>query len=311
MSRYVIKRLLLMIPILLGVSFLIFGIMAMTPGNPAEILLGDAATDEQVQIMNEELGYNKPFIQRYGIYIKDITTKFDFGNSYRTGISVTKEIVSRAPVSLRIAIFSMIGACLIGIPIGVLSAVKQYTLVDTIPTFMALILAALPAFWLGMLLLFLFALILGWVPAGGIGSWKHYVLPVITLSLPHGATILRYTRSSMLETIREDYIRTARAKGVNERTVIWKHALKNALLPVVTVIGISFAGLLGGAVSVETLFSIPGIGRTLVEAIKMKDLPVVMGLTLFLSFASAFIVLAVDIIYAFIDPRIKAKYESK
>lgn len=311
MSNYILRRLLLMLPILLGVSFIIFGIMSITPGNPAEILLGDAATDEQVERLSKELGYDKPFLVRYGIYIKDLATRFDFGRSYRTQIPVSQEIGERAPISLKLALFSLIGASFIGIPIGVLSAVKQHSLVDTVPTFIALILAALPAFWLGMLLLFQFALILGWVPAGGIGSWRHYVLPVFTLSLPHGAVILRYTRSSMLETIREDYIRTARAKGVSERNVIWKHALKNALLPVVTVMGISFAGLIGGAVSVETLFSIPGLGRTLVEAVKMKDLPLVLGLTLFMSFASAFIVLAVDVLYGFIDPRIKAKYEAR
>lgn len=311
MLKYIVKRLILVIPILLGVSFLIFSIMALTPGNPAQILLGDAATEEQVEALSKELGYDKPFLQRYFTYIKGISTKFDFGNSHRTGIPVLEEIISRASVSFVIASLAIIGACLIGIPIGILSAVKQYTLLDTMPTFLALILAALPAFWLGMLLLFLFALVLGVLPGGGIGTWKHYVLPVFTLSLPHGAMILRYTRSSMLETIREDYIRTARAKGVSERNVIWKHALKNALLPVVTVMGISFISLLGGAVSVETLFSIPGLGRTLVESVKMKDLPLVMGLTLFVSFASAFIVLLVDIIYSFIDPRIKARYTDK
>lgn len=310
MWRYVGKRLLLMIPILIGVSFLIFGIMNLTPGDPATVMLGDAATPEAIEQLNIEYGFDKPFLVRYVNYIKDIVTKFDFGRSFRTKVLVTDEIKARFPVSLKNAIMSMIFACVVGIPIGVLSAVKQHTLLDTIPTFMSLILASMPAFWFGMLMLLIFSLKLRVLPAGGIGTWKHYVLPVVTLGLSHAATIMRYTRSSMLETIREDYIRTARAKGVSERNVIWKHALKNALLPVVTIIGINFAGLLGGAVSTETLYSLPGTGRTLVESIKMKDLPVVLGLTLFLSFVSSFIVLFVDIIYAFIDPRIRAQYES-
>lgn len=310
MLKYILRRLLLMIPILLGVSFIIFGIMHLTPGEPAQILLGDAATTEQVAALTKELGYDRPFLEQYFTYIKDIITKFDFGNSFRTGIPVTQEIVDRSAISIRTSILAMIGASLIGIPIGILSAVKQHSLLDTMPTFLALILASLPAFWLGMILLYIFALRLGWLPAGGVDTIAHYVLPVFTLSLPHGAVILRYTRSSMLEIIRADYIRTARAKGASEKKVIWKHALKNALLPVITVMGISFASVLGNAVSVETLFSIPGLGRTLVEAVRMKDLPLVMGLTLFLSLANAFIVLTVDILYAFIDPRIKAKYQS-
>lgn len=308
MLRYIARRVVLMIPILLGVSFIIFTIMSLTPGDPATILLGPAATQEQVAKLNAELGYDKPFMVRYIKYITDIITKFDFGFSYRTRELVRNEILKRAPISLRISIGGIILVCGIGIPIGVLSAVKQDSLLDTLPSVIALILAAVPGFWLGMIMLYYVSLKLGWLPAGGIGSWQHFVSPTISLALPNSAIVLRYTRSSMLETIRQDYVRTARAKGVSERTIIWKHALKNALLPVITVTGVQFLAMLGGAISTETLYSLPGIGRTLVEAIRMKDTPVVMGLTLFLAVVCSVLVLIIDVIYGVIDPRIKAKY---
>jgi peptide/nickel transport system permease protein len=199
-------------------------------------------------------------------------------------------------------------ASVIGIPIGVLSAVKQYSLLDTVPTVISLFMAALPGFWLGMMMMYFFSLKLGWLPSNGVGSWQHFILPVVSLGLPYAAQELRFTRSSMLETIRQDYVRTARAKGANERLVIWKHALKNALLPVITVTGGNFGVLLGGAVVTESLFNIPGLGSLIITSIKIKDVPTVMGATLILAFIFSLILLGVDLLYAAVDPRIKAKY---
>jgi peptide/nickel transport system permease protein len=305
------NRLFLMIPVLLGVSLVIFAIMSLTPGDPATILLGEGATPDQVAALNKEFGYDKPFFQRYFDYIYGIVTRFDFGRSFRTRVPVTQEIVARAPISIRLGIWAIIVASMVGIPLGVLSAVKQYTLWDTIPSILALTLAAMPGFWVGMLLLYYLSLVAGWLPAAGIGTWRHYISPVICLALPEAAILLRYTRSSMLETIRQDYVRTVRAKGAPERDVIWGHAMKNALLPIVTIIGVDFTLMIGNAIATETLYSIPGLGRTLIEAIRMKDMPVVMGLTLVFAGICSIVVLAVDLIYAFIDPRIKANYSRR
>jgi peptide/nickel transport system permease protein len=308
MYRYVLKRLLLMIPIILGVSFIIFSILAITPGDPASIILGSGALQEDIDKLNDQLGYNLPFIQRYLKYLYDAVFRFDFGISYATKLPVFKEVIAKAPISLTIAFNAILCAACIGIPIGVLSAVKQYSLLDTVPTFIAMFLASVPAFWLGMMLLLFFSLRLGWLPTNGIATWKHFVLPMFALGLPYAAQQLRFTRSSMLETIRQDYIRTARAKGASERAVIWTHAMKNALLPVVTIIGVNFSVLLGGAIVTETLFGIPGLGSYIVNGIKMKDVPVVMAGTMLLAVMFSFIMLLVDLLYAFIDPRIKAKY---
>ena len=311
MYRYVIKRLLLIIPVVLGVSFVIFSILAMVPGDPASMILGAGVTQEEVDQLNHELGYDRPFLVRYFSYLYDAIFHFDFGTSYATRQEVFPEVMAKAPISFSIAMNAIIFAGVVGIPIGVLSAVKQYSLLDTIPTFIALFLAAAPAFWVGMLLMILFSLKLGWLPTGGVETWKGYVLPMLALGLMYAAQQLRFTRSSMLETIRQDYIRTARAKGAAERTVIWKHAMKNALMPVITIIGVNFGGLLGGAIVTETLFSIPGLGTYIVNGIKQKDVPVVMAGTMCLAVMFAGIMLCVDLLYAFVDPRIKAKYSGR
>ncbi len=311
MLKFTLKRILLIIPVLLGVSFIIFFIMDLTPGDPATILLGEAATPEQIAELNAQLGYDKPFFIRYTDYMKNLIFKFDMGTSYRTRANVSDEVFSRLPVSLKLASMSIIVAISVGIPLGILSAVKQYSLFDTIPTIMALALASMPVFWVGMLLMWGFALKLGWFPAGGAGTWRHFVLPVAGSGLGGAASLLRYTRSSMLETIRQDYITTARAKGAKERVVIWGHALKNALLPIITVAGLNFLGVMGNSITTETLFTLPGIGSQLVNSIRMQDVPMVMGGVLTYSFFCAVIILIVDILYAFADPRIKAKYTKK
>lgn len=308
MRRYTIKRLLLIIPILIGVSFIVFWILSMTPGDPATSILGSSATQEQIDALNHELGYDKPIIIRYADYMYNLVFKMDMGESYRSGTPVWGEIMKKAAVSIRIAVNGMLCATIIGIPLGILSAVKQYSFLDFASTTLSMILAAIPSFWLGMLLMYYFALKLGWFPSNGIDTWRHYILPMFAIGLPYAAYELRFTRSTMLEAIRQDYVRTCRAKGGEERVVIWKHALKNALLPVITVTGNNFGGLLGGAMITETVYSIPGLGVMLVNAIKTKDIPIAMGTTLFLAGFFCLIMVVVDLLYALVDPRIKAKY---
>lgn len=307
MPKYILKRLLLTIPVLLGAVFIVFSIMSLTPGDPGTLILGVTAKPEDIAALNAEFGYDQPFVIRFFNYIKDIVLHFDFGNSYRTRTPVFTEILARFPTTFKLALFSMALSSIIGIALGILSAVRQYSFTDSFLTVIAMFFAAIPGFWLGLMLMLLFSLKLGWLPASGIETWKHFVLPTVTLSLGGAAGLLRLTRSTMLETIRQDYIRTARAKGAGERTVIWRHALKNALLPVITSLGMNFGSSLGGAIIIETVFGMPGLGTHIVNAIRQKDVPVVLASTLFLAVLFCLIMLIVDILYAFIDPRIRSK----
>lgn len=308
MLNYALKRILLIIPTLLGVVLIIFLIMSLTPGDPASIILSGNVTQEQIDALNHELGYDQPVVVQFGNFVKNIVLHFDFGTSYQTKKPVINEILKRFPTTVTLAVSAMIMSALIGISLGVLSAVKQYSLLDTSMTVACMLLAAIPAFWLGMVMILNFGLKMKILPVMGVSTWKGFVMPTITLSLVQGSAIMRLMRTTMLETIRADYIRTARAKGAPERSVIWSHALNNALLPVITVIGSNFGALLGGAVVCETVFTIPGLGSYLVNAIRMKDTPVATGCTLFIAAMFCFVVLLVDILYAFIDPRVKAKY---
>jgi len=282
--------------------------MELTPGTPGRAILGPQATQEQVDRLNEDIGFNRPFLVRFASYVSD-ALRGDFGVSYRTRRPVFEEIFARFPTTLSLALLGVVGAAMIGIPLGVLSAVKQYSIVDTISTFSALLLAAIPVFWFGMMLVLFFSLELGWLPASGIGTWRHYVLPAVTLFLPSAASILRMTRTTMLETIRQDYVRTAKAKGASPKRIIWYHALKNALLPVVTNLGMTFGFLLGGAVLTEAVFALPGLGTFIVSSIRSMDIAIVMGSIVFLAFLFCVILLVVDLIYAFLDPRIRAQYK--
>ncbi len=309
MTKYVAKRLLLLIPILIGVAFIIFTIMNLTPGDPAVRILGPDSTLEARQQLRDQLGLNLPFWQRFFDYIAKIFTQLDFGNSYRTGKPVFDEIFNRLPVSIKVAFLGMILATVMGLPLGVYSAVKQYSPADGFLRVASTILVAMPTFWLAMLLILIFALYLGWLPSGGVATWQSYILPTITVGVPYGSKILRMTRSTMLEEIRQDYVRTARSKGVPDKVVTYKHALKNALLPVITTIGSSFGAILGGSVIAESVFNLPGLGSLIVLSIKAKDTPSVLASVLLLAFFFAVIMLIVDLVYAFIDPRIKAKYQ--
>lgn len=308
MVKYIVKRLSALIPILLGVVFLIFTIMEFAPGDPVIKILGIESTLEARAQLTEQLGLNKPFWERFFSYILKIITELDFGISWRTKNPVFEDILPRIPVSLTLASFGIIFATLIGIPLGVLSAVRQYSLSDNVLRVVSTIMVAVPTFLLAMLLILLFSSRLGWLPSGGIESYKSYILPVITCGGPYGCAILRITRSTMLEEIRQDYVRTAKAKGVPDKVITYKHALKNALLPVVTTIGQNFGAILGGSVVAESVFSLPGIGSLVILGIRSKDTPTVIACVLLIAFFFAIIMLVVDLLYAFIDPRIKAKY---
>lgn len=307
MHRYILKRLLLLIPILLGVTFIIFLIMSLTPGDPGRLILGTNVPQAAVDKLNHELGYDKPFFVRYLDYIVN-AVQGDFGKSYRTNMPVFDEIFSRFPTTVKLAVFGVLTAVCIGIPLGILSAVKQYSKIDIISTVAAMFMAAIPTFWLGLMLIILFSLKLGWLPSNGIGSAAHYILPVLTLGIPYAAAILRLTRATMLETIRQDYIRTARAKGATEKSVIWKHALKNALMPVITVVGMEFGALLGGTILIESVYAMPGVGMLMLTAIRMKDIPQVMATVILLATLFCIIMLLVDLLYAYIDPRLRSRY---
>ncbi len=308
MYRYVIKRILFLIPTILGVVFIIYLVMNITPGDPARALLGVSAPQADVDALNRELGYDLPFLQKYVNYIKNMVINRNFGISYFTKQSVFDEIWPRYIVTIKLALMGVLLSALIGIPLGIYAAVKQYSLWDTIPSILAFLIAAIPSFVLGMLLLFIFALRLNLLPSYGIDTFKHYIMPALAISIPPAAMNLRFTKSSMLESVRQDYVRTARAKGAPEKTVIWKHALKNALLPVITNIGLSLGSLIAGAVVAEKLFSIPGIGSLIVDRITYKDEPVIIAGTILIAACFTVVMLVVDLIYAYIDPRIRAKY---
>lgn len=308
MYRYIIKRILMLIPILIGVTFIVFSLMSLAPGDPGTIILGTSALQEHIDALNEKLGYNKPFFEKYFSFVYDMVVKQDFGISYRTQQPVVNEIKVRLPVSFRLAFFGLLFSAIIGIPLGVLSAVKQYSLLDTIPSFFAMIMAAVPSFWLGMMLIYYLSARANILPSYGLTSFKHYIMPTITIGAVYAASMMRYTRSSMLETIRADYVRTARAKGAAERTVIWKHAMKNGLLPVVTLLGSSFGAQIGGAIVTENLFNIAGLGNLTILSISTRDTPSILATTVVFASIYNVILLLIDIVYAFIDPRIKAKY---
>ncbi len=315
MARYIIKRILLAIPVLIGATFLVFTILFFTPSDPARMILGSSATEEAIEAMNEELGINDPFFVRYFNYMKGLV-QGDMGRSYRNNSSVSETIAGRLGNTLILASAGMLFAIIIGIPVGILSAVKQYSKIDNATMFITLFLTAVPTFWYALILVIIFALKLHWLPASGMGVGlvpllKSLILPTITLGSGYAAMIARTTRSSVLEVIRQDYIDTARAKGVSEKTVIWKHMLKNALIPIVTVVGLNFGSLLGGSVLTETIFSWPGVGRYVVDSISYRDTNAVLGSVVTLTILFTIVNLAVDIIYALIDPRIKSQYAVK
>ena len=304
MLRYIIKRLLLLIPVILGVSAIVFFIMSLSPGDPALAILGPDAEPEAVEALREELGLNDPVIVQYGRYMWDFLHG-DLGTSYASGRPVLEEYFYFFPATLKLAVWSMFVAVIISIPVGIISAVKQYSLIDNIGMVGALAGLSIPNFWLGLMLIMVFSLNLGILPSGGATAPFSTVLPAITIGTGLTATITRMTRSSMLETVRQDYIRTARAKGVNSKKVITKHALRNAMIPVVTIICMDFGYALAGAATTEIVFSWPGIGRLTVNAINSQDRPLAIGCLIMTAIIICISNILMDILYSIIDTRIR------
>jgi ABC-type dipeptide/oligopeptide/nickel transport system permease component len=303
MVNYIIYRLLQIIPVLLLLSIVVFGLLHIAGGDPARLIAGETASREDIEAIRAKFGLDKPIHIQYGIWLGHVLSG-DLGNSIVTRRPVTAEIADRIWPTVELATTAMFLATLVGIAVGIVSAVRQYSLLDHLSMVMALFGVSTPIFWLGLMLIYLFAVELRWLPSGGMGSLKALILPSITLGAASAAIVARMTRSSLLEVIRQDYIRTARAKGLPERTVLLRHSLKNAFIPIVTVIGLQYGYLLGGTVVTETVFSRPGIGRMLVNAITTRDFPVVQGTIMVLAVTFVIVNLVVDLIYIYLDPRI-------
>lgn len=308
MTRYIIKRLLYMIPLLFCVVLLVFLIMSLMPGDPASNILPANATPEARQAYNELVGFSGSLSSRFINYLKGLFS----GNilSYQTQKNIFDELAIRFPVTLSIGVVAFAIAVLIGVALGILSAVKQYSFIDTAVTIMSVAFASIPTFFVAMLLLLLFAVRLGIFPSFGLNNGlRSYVLPVATLVIGNIPMLSRMTRSSMLDALNQDYIRTARARGCTETRVIWKHAFKNACLPVITLIVTGLAGVMGGAVITETLYSLPGVGTYILKGVMLKDVPVTMTCALMLAFIFMVAMVVLDILYALIDPRIRLRYQ--
>jgi len=301
--QYITRRLLLTVPVVIGVSIIVFSIIRLIPGDPARAVAGVNATPEYIEQVREQYGLNDPIYVQYWRFLTGLV-RGDLGASTFSGRPVTTEIRERFPRTLVLASVSLVLATVIGVSAGIVSATRRNSVFDNVSMFVALVGVAAPVFWMALMLQLLFSVQLRWLPATGMGGVEHLILPSITLGMASAALMARITRSSVLDVLRQDFITTARAKGVAERMVIYKHALKNALIPVVTVLGLQFGILLGGAVLTETVFAWPGVGRLLVDSILRRDYPVVQGTVMLLAFLFVVINLVVDIIYAFLDPRI-------
>ncbi len=308
MIKYIFKRLASIILVFFGVSLLIFTLLYFTPGDPARMILGDDATEEQIEKLQESMGLNDSYAEQYESYVNKLIHG-NFGVSYVTGRPVTGEIISRYPTTIKLAVLSTFVAVLIAIPLGVLAAIYQNTFIDNLSRLIALVGVSMPQFWQAILLILLFSIQLEWLPTSGSYGFEYWILPSFTIGIHMASTILRITRSSMLEVLQQDYITTARSKGTKERIVIFRHALKNALIPIVTVVGIRFGTALSGSVIAESIFAIPGLGKLIVDSIKSRDYPIVQGSVLLISVSYCLINLFVDILYAYINPQIREQLE--
>lgn len=307
MLKFIIWRLASLVPVLFGVTLLVFAMLWVTPGDPVLALAGESAqgiSREALEELRRAYGLDRPWHLQYGDYLHKLL-RGDLGESVRSRQPVSQEIMSRFPATLQLTVAGMSFALVFGLGLGALAAIYRRTWVDYLAVLVALLGVSVPVFWLGLILMIVFALQLGWLPASGVGSWHHLVLPAFTIGFASSAFIARITRSSMLETLRQDYVRTAKAKGLASAAVNLKHAFRNALLPVVTVVGLQFGGLLGGAVLTETVFAWPGIGRMLVDAIRARDLPLIQGTVLFVAVLFSVINLLVDLSYALLNPKIR------
>jgi peptide/nickel transport system permease protein len=304
MIHFLLKRLLSIIPVLLGISLLLFFMLRMLPGDPAQVLAGQMASPEDVRIIRIQMGLDQPLYIQYGVFLKRLV-HLDLGVSARTQNPVIQEIWARLPNTILLALCAITLACLFGIPAGVVAAIRPYSWIDYLVTLASLFGISMPVFWLGLMLMIVFSITLQWLPAGGIGTWKHLVLPSITLASFVVAFIARMTRSCMLEVLSQDYVTTARSKGLKEKVIIVKHALKNALIPIITVVGLQFGLLLGGAVLTETVFAWPGLGRLIVDSILARDYAMIQGSILIFGLLYTLVNLLVDMTYAFVDPRVR------
>ena len=304
MLRYLVRRLALTVPVLLGVATLVFALIHLVPGDPAQSMLGDTAPAEDVQRLRTRLGLDDPLHVQYGRFLSGIV-RGDLGTSFRYGTPVTQEIRSRLFRTVQLAIAAMAVAIAFAIPLGILAAVYRGTTVDHLAMTVALAGISMPNFWLGPLLALLFAVLLGWLPVAGTGTFWHIVLPAVTLGAALSAILARMTRASLLEEIRELYVLAARARGASRTRAVLRHAFRNSLIPVVTIIGLQFGAVLTGTIITETIFSWPGVGRLLIQAINFRDYPLIQGCILFISFTYVMMNLLTDLTYGWLDPRIR------
>jgi peptide/nickel transport system permease protein/oligopeptide transport system permease protein len=303
MWAYIVKRLLLAIPVIFGVAFLVFAMVRIVPGDPARVIAGEAATLDVVEAIRRDLGLDRPILHQFGSFMAGLA-RGDLGRSIRSRAPVGGEVRARVPNTIQLTVAGLLVAVTVGVGAGIISAVRPYSLLDTTVMLIALAGLSMPVFWSGLMLILVFAVRLGWLPAVGTGSLAHLILPAIAIGGSTAAIIARMTRSSMLEVLRSDFIRTARAKGVTEAGVIRRHAFRNALIPVITVVGLQMGTLLSGAVLTESVFAWPGIGRLLIEGILARDYPIVQAAVLAVALAFVLVNLVVDVLYAVADPRI-------
>lgn len=308
MAKYILKRILYMIPVLLGVTFLVFLIMHLAPGNVAQMLLGDNATAEQVEKLQHEMGLDQPILIQYLNYMKELLHG-NLGTSYTSGESVNAKIMACFPYTLKLTLVAAVFSIILALPLGILAAVKQNTWIDNLSMILSLIGVSMPIFWLAVMLILLFSLKLGWFPVYGASQWNSIILPAISLGLMNMASIARTTRSAMVETIRQDYIRTAYAKGLPDGKVIMRHAFRNGMLPTITVIGLEIGQMLGGSVLTETVFAWPGVGRLMIQSINGRDTPTVMGCIILMTLCFSIVNLFVDLLYGVFDPRVRTMYQ--
>ena len=304
MLKYIFKKLLMMIPILLGLTIILFLILHLAPGDPVHLVVGPNVTPEVYENVRRSMGLDRPLIIQYFDYLSNLV-KGDLGSSILQHRPVADIVLERFPITIGLGVRALLLSFLIAVPVGIIAAVNRNKSADFIAMTFALVGISMPTFWFGIILLYFFAYKLGLFPISGYGTWKHLVLPVITMGLTDAAVIARMMRSSMLEVIGQDYIRTARAKGLREKVITNKHALKNALIPVITLLGMRMGWIIGGSVTLEIIFSIPGLGRTMVDSIFSRDYPVVQGSVLILATSVMISNLIADILYALVDPRIR------
>jgi ABC-type dipeptide/oligopeptide/nickel transport system permease component len=303
-GRFLARRLVLTIPVLIGVATLVFSLIHLIPGDPAQAMLGEAAPQADVEELRQRLGLDRPLFEQYGLFLRGLT-KGDLGTSLRTGLPVTDQIVERMPATFELAAAAMLIAIVFSMPLGIAAAVRRGTAIDHAAMTVSLAGVSVPNFWLGPLLAILFAVELGWLPVSGRGTWAHLVLPAVSLGAALAAILARMTRATMLEELREPYVQAARARGVSRSRAVLRHAFRNSLIPIVTLIGLQFGAVLTGAVITETIFAWPGIGRLLIQSIGFRDYPLVQGCILLIALTYVGVNLVTDMLYGVLDPRIR------